>query len=184
MKRYTGIEQIIHPSDPRFYWHYIPGFNGYEICFELKMVRSMKHFREYPFGIYIKPRKRSNFEDPTFELSDNNNERKRVRYSQLVELATHNPHGVSGYPRPTYMSDPSSRNDRRFVQISQPHVLIDNTPRRPKFKIIEEALKDDARKYPIYPMYHVPIESIDGSTYYGREDCPMFITGDVYQGSV
>lgn len=54
-------------------WYYIPGFNGYEVSND-GYVRSMKHWRKYPYGILIKPKSINNGE-AIFELSNDNNER-------------------------------------------------------------------------------------------------------------
>ena len=157
-RRVTPIEEVVDITDPNILWNYIPGFNGYEVSYELNQVRSMKHYMEYPYGILIKPRKRSN-NDPTYELSDNNNKRVSVRLSQLIYLARTNPWGVTGYPRRTIISNPCSRNQRVFVhkQTSIPEV-----PKRigsyPLFEILID--KDDTRLYPASPTVTEPISDI------------------------
>ena len=117
------VEKYINPYDRNVIWYYIPGFNGYEIC-NFGIVRSMKHFKKYPFGILIKPKEINDvvelfvkpFGDLTYELSDNNNKRQIVKASKLKYLAATNPYTVRGYPRPTMVTDIGSRNKRCFVQ--------------------------------------------------------------------
>ena len=120
---FTRVENYIHPLSEEIWWYYIPGFNGYEIS-NTGIVRSMKHYKKYPFGILIKPREVSdplelftkNFEDLTYELSKNNNERKIIKRSELQYLATSNQYTVQGYPRKTVVTDISPRNQRCFIQ--------------------------------------------------------------------
>ena len=49
-----------------------------------------------------------------FELSDDNNQRQRIRLSQLAYLAASNQYAVAGYPRKTIITDTGSRN--KFVK--------------------------------------------------------------------
>lgn len=121
--QFTPVQQYIDPYNSDLWWYYIPGFNGYEIS-NTGIVRSMKHFRKYPFGILIRPRETKdpmdlftkNYGDLTYELSDNNNERQVIRRSELLALASSNPYHVTGYPRRTVVSDVSPRNLRCFIQ--------------------------------------------------------------------
>ena len=105
---FIPLEQFLNPADDRWFY-YIPGFNGYEISND-GYVRSMKHYKKYPFGILIQPKKRNGKvvdpEDPTFELSNNNNERVAVKRSQLQYLAATCKYHVTGYPRRTCITDP------------------------------------------------------------------------------
>ena len=121
--QFIRVENFINPMDPNILWYYIPGFNGYEIS-NTGIVRSMKHYKKYPFGILIKPKEINNiielftiaYNDLTYELSDNNNERKVVKRSTLQYLASSNPYSISGYPRSTFITDISSRNQRIYSQ--------------------------------------------------------------------
>lgn len=120
---FVPVQQYIDPYTSDLWWYYIPGFNGYEIS-NTGIVRSMKHFRKYPFGILIRPREVSNpldlftksYDDLTYELSDNNNERQVIKRSTLLYLASSNPYHVQGYPRRTIVTDIAPRNLRCFIQ--------------------------------------------------------------------
>ena len=131
---YIGIEDYIDPLSQNILWYYIPGFNGYEIS-NTGIVRSMKHYKRYPYGMLIRPKEISNplelftksFPELTYELSNNNNERKIIKRSELQYLAQNNQYAVQGYPRRTFVTDISSRNIKCFVQkhhkidLKEPH---------------------------------------------------------------
>ena len=158
----------------------------------------MKHYVQYPYGIIIKPVKREPYgssPDPLYELSDNNNKRRRIRLSQIMTLATTNNVAVRGYPRATICTDTSSRN--KYVQnesgayvkvyngpgvkkdIKMPD--IDTNAHYAKFTIIQDGTERPGMEYKV-PEYIVPIEPIEGDTYYGREDCRTIYNVDVYRG--
>ena len=115
------VQMYIDPSNPNVLWYHIPGFNGYEIS-NNGIVRSMKHFRKYPFGILIRPRETKDpldlftkyYDELTYELSDDYNERQIITRTELLNLAKNNKRKVTGYPRHTATVDISSRNPRRF----------------------------------------------------------------------
>lgn len=183
MKKYTPVECCLNVNEPR-YWFYIPGFNGYEISND-GFVRSMKHYRRYPFGIMIKPvstKSEQNSTDPLFILSNNNNERKRVRLSQIAFLAKNNPYAVTGYPRLTIVTDRFSRNNPAFItrnSIKTPP--IDNNYYYPKFTIIQDGTETIGME-PREPGLIVPIISMNGDEYYGRKDCRTFSSTNVQGG--
>ena len=56
------------------------------------------------------------FPELTYELSDNNNERKVIKRSELQYLASSNQYQIQGYPRRTIITDISPRNMRCFIQ--------------------------------------------------------------------
>jgi hypothetical protein len=153
----------------------------------------MKHYRKYPYGILIKPVARKPYcdsTDPLYEISDDNNKRKRIRLSQLMHLAATNQYAVSGYPRATIITDSGSRN--KYVKNSSgAYVKVYNGPGRngrkqldippldnrahyAKFTIIQDGTELPHMKYE-QSKYVVPIESINGDEYYGREDCRNLI---------
>lgn len=123
ISQFIPVENFIDPLDQNIWWYYIPGFNGYEIS-NTGIVRSMKHYRKYKFGILIKPKEITNiielftvqYPELTYELSDNNNERKVIKRSELQYLASKNPYHVQGYPRRTIITDIAPRNQRVFIQ--------------------------------------------------------------------
>ena len=171
---YTAVEEAIDPLDPSILWYYIPGFNGYEVS-NTNMVRSMKHYHRYPFGILIKPVMREPYGsscDPLFELSDNNNIRVKIRLSQLVLLAHNNQYAVSGYPRHTCISDPTSRNDIHFVKKKIP--MLDKTAKYGKFTVVQDGTEMPKMSYQ-GPQLVIPIQSIDdrlnkNPEYFGRKE--------------
>lgn len=177
-REFIPVESVINIADSTILWFYIPGFNGYEVS-NNGYLRSMKHFRKYPYGIIIRPVEREPYgssTDPMFELSNDNNERVKIRLSQLVMLAHNNQYAVSGYPRHTYMSDSHSRNDRKFIKRYIPP--MDNTTKYPKFTIIQEGNEMPHMEYR-GPQLKIPIKSIEGDEFYGRKDCRTFVDFNV-----
>ena len=123
ISQFVRVENYINPMSQDIWWYYIPGFNGYEIS-NTGIVRSMKHYKKYPYGILIRPKEISDplelftkvFPELTYELSDNNNERKVIKRSELQYLASSNQYQIQGYPRRTIITDISPRNMRCFIQ--------------------------------------------------------------------
>jgi hypothetical protein len=167
--RFTAIEDVLDVDDMSRQWFYIPTFRGYEISND-GFVRSMKHFRKFPYGILVKPKGRANEEDPSYDLTNDSCERVTIRRSQLAYLARTNPYVIAGYPRTTNMTDPYSRNMSIFSKKSIDVPPPDNTKRYPHFTVIEEDADNiynaENRKSDIT----VPITSLDGSEYFGRKD--------------
>ena len=179
--KFTPVETVLNVEDDRL-WFYIPGFNGYEVSND-GFIRSMKHYRRYPFGLLIQPKKdrAGNIispEDPTYELSTNNNERVAIKLSQLLYLAKTNPYGVTGFPRSTCITDTNPRNQRYFVK-KQIKTLpeFNKEPFYPKFSIVKEEENQFMEKR--RPDIVCPIESINGGETYGRKDSRAFIYLDV-----
>ena len=142
-RKYAAVENYLNVADPNRLWMPICGYNGYEISTD-HIIRSMKHYKQYPYGILITPKKDKNGnvihpENPTFELSDDNNNRKTISLSDILEIVK-NIKQIPGYPRYTWQQDISPRNDRHFVKKEQKHAPLDNTIRYSAFgdhKIIE-----------------------------------------------
>jgi len=142
-RKYAAVENFLNIADPNRLWMPIYGYNGYEISND-NYVRSMKHYKQYPYGILISPKKDKNGlvlhpEDPTFELSDDNNNRCHITLSQIISIVNSN-EPMPGYPRHTWQQDIASRNDRHIVKKKQKHPPLDNTIRYSAFgdhKIIE-----------------------------------------------
>lgn len=142
-RKFTPIESYLNIADPNRLWMYIKGYNGYELSND-GFVRSMKHYIQYPYGILITPKKDKDGkvlhpEDPIFELSDDNNNRKKLSLSQITEIVK-NSEDKPGYPRFTWQQDISPRNDRHFVKKEQKYAPLDNEVRYSAFgnhKIIE-----------------------------------------------
>lgn len=191
MKRSIPLETVVDVNDPNLWFYFIHSFPSYEISSPIShdiydrngillynkgssIVRSLKSVYQYNYGILVRPRSRANPNDPTFELTNNQNERVCVRLSQLVYLAKNPPFAVSGYPRHANMVGLTCRNDRKFIVKKLKSPQLDNTTRfYPKFHIIadeDEVLKKNPNMIPVNSLVHIPIESIDGSEYYGRKD--------------
>lgn len=149
MSNFTPIENIMNIFDPSILWLKIDGFTGYEVS-TTGYIRSMKHYRKYPYGILIKPLEPyKNSNDPIYELSDDNNKRQRIRYSQIAELANKDPYSDPGYPRTTITSNPNSRNkfvkndSGAYVKVYNGPVSLARNPLpedkeyKPKFTIIQ-----------------------------------------------
>jgi hypothetical protein len=121
---YSPVQNYINPYDMNIWWYYIPGFNGYEIS-NTGIVRSMKHFKKYPFGMIIKPKEvvdvlqlfTEQYDDLTYELSDNYNRRQTIKRSEIINLALNNKFPIAGYPRKTMFTDVSSRNLKCFFPL-------------------------------------------------------------------
>lgn len=106
MRRYCAIEEVLNVYEPRS-WYSIPGYRGYEVSND-HYVRSMKHFKKYPFGIMITPKNKGS-NNPIFTLSNDNDVRISISLSEIIDLVNNNPIEV-GYPRATIITNRSSRN--------------------------------------------------------------------------
>lgn len=163
---------FVHVADvlglgPERLWYYIPGFNGYELSND-GYIRSMKHYKRYPYGILIHPLK--NTKD-SYVLSNDNNERITVRLDEIKKLVENDRFKRGGYPRKTHQCDRSSRNPRVFIKRDVPDlrihrevedILIDPTRQfMPSFTIIPDSQQEIKKICPIY--------DISGrGQYYGR----------------
>lgn len=163
--KFLPVDEILGFDDSRLWYHLTEYYNGYEISND-GIVRSMKHYRKYPYGIIVHPKGaqmdyskyKSLYEflvdptqDYTYELSNRYNERVTVKRSELIKLANENPFKNSmGYPRRTYVSDISSRNQRVSVR--------KQTSKQPKNNEIRYSLLDIQNGI---NKAEVPIESIN-----------------------
>lgn len=155
--KFTLVEDVLGVYNDRV-WYYIPHYNGYEISND-GYIRSMKHYRKYPFGILISPKK-SKGKIIQYELSNDNNERDILSLDEIKNLAFNNPrYNINGYPRKTLSTDISPRNQRYFVRKKQDNLQSDKRLIYPKFTVIKEDKE-----------IVCPIESINGGIYYGRKD--------------
>ena len=142
MSRFTLVEDVMNVYDENRLWYYLEGYNGYELSND-NYIRSMKHYKKYPFGILIQPKKNKSGdiispEDPIYEMSNNNNERCTLHLSEIRYIAQHPKYQVTGYPRKTYNLDISSRNQRCFIKKKQSTPPGFNTEHfSPKFTIIK-----------------------------------------------
>ena len=143
-RKFAAVEDFLNVADPNRLWMPICGYNGYEVSTD-NIIRSMKHYKQYPYGILITPKKDKNGnilhpEDPIFELSDDNNNRKTISLSQILDIVKNIKEKIPGYPRYTWQQDISPRNDRHFVKKEQKYAPLNNEIRYSAFgnhKIIE-----------------------------------------------
>lgn len=154
----------------------------------------MKHYRKHPYGILVKPVQREPYKsssDPLYELSDNNNKRQRIRYSQIAMLANQNPYEVASYPRHTMLANTASRN--KFVKNdSGVYVKVYNGPKRTsknglpndttthyaKFTVIQdgtETLGMTYRQPKIKPAFK-PVDP-HSTDFYGISNCRILVSG-------
>ena len=82
--KFTPIQCILNIYDTNRVWLAIPGYNGYEISND-NIVRSMKHFKKYPYGIQIQPANKD-VADPVYTMSNNDNKRVNVKLSEILAL--------------------------------------------------------------------------------------------------
>jgi hypothetical protein len=193
--KFTPIESVLDIYDTNRYWMYIPGFNGYEVSND-GIIRSMKHFVKYPYGILIQKVKRGKYADspdPLYEISDDDNKRQRIRLSQIMELAKKNQFAVYGYPRATIVTNSGSRN--KYVRNSQGAYVkvyngpnknsidippIDNTTHYAKFTIIQDGTEMPNMEYKP-PEVKCPVSSINGTEFFGRKDCMTICDPETYR---
>jgi len=128
-RKFAALENFLNVTDSNRLWMYITGFNGYELSND-NYIRSMKHYKQYPYGILITPKKDKEGkvlhpEDPVFELSDNDNNRQSISLSKIIEIVKSNP-VIPGYPRYTWQQDISPRNDRHIVKKKQKYAPFNN----------------------------------------------------------
>lgn len=108
MRKFCSVETVLNIYEPRK-WYAIPGFRGYEISND-HYIRSMKHYKKYPFGILITPIKKDPY-NPVFELSDDDCTRVSMSLNEILYIVRNTPVEV-GYPRATIVTNISSRNLR------------------------------------------------------------------------
>ncbi len=142
MNNHIGMEQVIGLYDTETLFYHLHYFPSYEISNRTSLhghlVRSFKSAHKYPYGMLMKPKNGSDYNDPVYELTDLNNERKLVKLSELLYMAMNPPYAVSGYPRRIYEVDNTCRNDKNFINKKSKCPELDNTERTfPKFKILE-----------------------------------------------
>ena len=118
MGKFTRVDDVMNIEDTNREWYYIMGFNGYEMSND-GYIRSMKHYKRYPYGLIIQPKKNGkreiiNPEDPIYTLSNNNNERCDIHLSKIKQICESiDQKKIGGYPRPTKVVDIASRNQRK-----------------------------------------------------------------------
>ena len=169
-KQFVSIESVLDVAEPRW-WYYIPGFNGYEISND-GYLRSMKHYRTYPFGILVKRKKDG--VDPSYELTGNDGERHLIHHSQIVHLVNTSEYKVAGYPRQTCITNYGGRIDNRLThknldRINNSKTKLD-TLHYHKFRVVENGDETYGMTRSVADV-KTPIKSTKGEMCYGRTDC-------------
>lgn len=147
MGRFIEVKDVLGLNNERL-WFYINNFNGYEVSLD-GYLRSMKHWKQYPTGILLKPVQTKSDGTQIFELSNDNNERVRITIPELLDIALSDAYKHSGYPRKTIVADMSSRNIRAFITDKE-HCIM------PQFTV----KKEESKLCPIYDL-------LGRSIYYG-----------------
>lgn len=124
---YKRVEDFIDINDMSRKWYAIPGYNGYELSTD-GIVRSMKLFRKYPYGILIKPDKSGKY-----TISNSNNQRTTLSIPEMLQLINSDEYSKA-YPRYTTDLYHNSRNQSCTVVREPKH--IDKEMHSPKFTII------------------------------------------------
>jgi hypothetical protein len=104
---YLRVEDYIDLNDKTIKWYDIPNYNGYQIS-TTGHIRSLKHYKKYPFGILIKHK------NNLFTLTNSNNIRTTVSYNEIVNLVKNSEYSLS-YPKDTNTTSYSSRNNKCFI---------------------------------------------------------------------
>ena len=169
-KEFIAIQDAMDVGENRW-WYYIPGFNGYELSHD-GYIRSMKHYRKYPFGILIKPKQDG--QDPSFELTGNDGERYNIHLSQIAHLVKTSTYDVAGYPRQTCITNYGGRIDNRLTiknldRVNKNKTKLD-TLHYHKFRVVENGDEAYGMTKSV-PDVRTPIKSTKGDMCYGRTDC-------------
>lgn len=105
----TRIEDVLDIYDQNRLWYGIPGYNGYQVSTD-NIVRSMKHYKKYPFGILLRPSKTLN-EVNYYQLTNSQNERVTVSLTEIKELVAGDEYSKA-YPSKTLDRYQASRNQK------------------------------------------------------------------------
>ena len=111
---YTRVEDYIDINDTSIKWYDIPGYNGYQLSTN-GYVRSLKHFKKYPFGILIKHR------NGKFTITNSNNEKSTISYNEIKDLVMNDKYTLS-FPKDTTTTTFDSRNKSCFILSGQTQI--------------------------------------------------------------
>ena len=123
----TPVETVVDINRQDILWYEIPGYRGYELS-NTGLVRSMKHYKRYPYGIILEKQDKD-----IYVLSNADNQRVRVSMAEIVNLVKNDPHRYAKY---TFQVNRASRNPREFVH--REVKKLDQTPRPFQFKVIDK----------------------------------------------
>ena len=105
----TRIEDVLDIYDQNRLWYNIPSYNGYQLSND-NIVRSMKHYKKYPYGILLSPSKQVNGIN-YFQLTNSQNKRVTVSLTELKELVAGDEYSKA-YPSKTTDLYQASRNQK------------------------------------------------------------------------
>lgn len=190
-KKFVAVEDVLDIFDENRLWYYIPSLNGYEVSSD-GYLRSMKHYVRFPYGIIIKPRNERQQDgsirpssDPLYELYNNDKRKITIRLSQIIYLVKGNTFIVQGYPKHTIVNYSDNKNfvrnkDGMYVKVYGNRKddyediycpVYDNSKFYPKFVVIQNGNETLGMSPKPNIDIRVPIQSIKGNEYYGRQDC-------------
>ena len=96
-----ALQEVIDITKTNILWGDLsPQYKGYQIS-NTGIVRSMKFFNKYPYGVFIEPKK-----NDVYELSNSTNQRVTVSRNELFEIVRQN----GGFRISTFSKDTHSRN--------------------------------------------------------------------------
>ena len=85
MKKVIPIESVINIYDPNIVWADLsPNYNGYQIS-NTGLVRSMKFFKKYPYGVLLEPNDKG-----ILEISNSLNERCTIDVNATLQCTPRN----------------------------------------------------------------------------------------------
>lgn len=121
----TRIENVLDVNDESLLWYNIPGYNGYQVS-NTNIVRSMKHYKKYSYGILLK----SN--NGLYQLSNSQNQRVTISLKEILELVNNDERSKS-YPYHTYQQPNGTRNQKCTIHRTN---TISTESFVPKFTIV------------------------------------------------
>ena len=121
----TRIEDVMDIYDDSLLWYNIPGYNGYQVS-NTNVVRSMKHYKKYRFGILLK----SN--NGLYQLSNSQNQRVTISLKEILDLVNNDEHSKA-YPYHTTQMGNGPRNEKCTIQRTN---KISTETFAPRFTII------------------------------------------------
>ena len=120
------IEDVFDVNDTSRLWYDIPGYNGYQLSND-NYVRSMKHYKKYPFGILLKCGSNGRY-----QLSNSQNKRVEVSLEEIKTLVDNNEHSKA-YPYHTSEVVSGPRNEKCTI-LQTPKLSTETIV--PKFTIV------------------------------------------------
>ena len=120
-KKYTPVEEAL-PCDMNRIWYQIPGFPGYELSSD-GFLRSMKHFKRYPYGLLLQPSISKRTKKVKYTLTNYMNVRQTLGLDEILALIKNG----SGYTSAMNETNVFSRNRhvRNFAMNADKYIELD-----------------------------------------------------------